>query len=300
MNKTITSSIRTSRADHSLFSDYMLLVKMRLTSLVVFTAVMSYLIASGLDFSVLDLIVLGIGGFCVTAASNALNQVLEKDFDKLMTRTADRPLAAGRMTVSHAVMFAGLLCLIGVTALATFNVWAAFLGMLAFVMYAFVYTPLKRFSSAAVFVGGIAGAMPMMIGVVAFQGGITTLALILFAIQFAWQYPHFWAIGFLGYDDYKKAGFKFVPSNNNEPSKSIARSSIFYTTCLVLLGAYLLYSAYVGSVVGGVVIILGLVFLYFAISFNKTFNKKSARNLMFCSLLYLPLVLIVMLIDKLI
>lgn len=271
---------------------------MRLTSLVVFTAIASFLIASGLEFNWVQLGVLALGGFCVAGASNTMNQVLEKDFDIQMKRTMNRPVAAGRMTGSHAILFAGAMCLIGVTALATFNVWASFLGMLAFVTYAFVYTPLKRHSRAAVLVGAIAGAMPMAIGVVAFSNGLTPLAIALFMIQFAWQYPHFWAIGYLGHEDYNKAGFKFVPMKGKLPCKSIGTSSIVFAIMLVVITAIMYGTGMVGVIAALAMSVLAIIYSYYAVGFYKKFDMLSARKLMFSSLLYIPIVMFILIIDK--
>ncbi|MEL6122919.1 MAG: heme o synthase [Bacteroidota bacterium] len=280
------------------FSDFLALTKVRLSMMVVFTAVGAYVIAAGTVANWPDLIILMLGGFGVTAAANAINQAIEKDFDAVMTRTKNRPVASGRMTVSQAVMLGGFLCLLGVTALASFNVWAAFLGMLAFILYAFIYTPLKRYSSVAVFVGAIAGAMPMMIGAVAFQGGITILALTLFFIQFAWQYPHFWAIGYLGYDDYRKAGFRFVPEGANGPSRSIATSSVVYAMLLVFLGPLMHYLGLASTLASIAIGLLGSVYAYRAFCFHHKFTLPSARALMFSSLLYMPIAMIVLIIDR--
>jgi heme o synthase len=285
----------------STVNDYLQLIKMRLTSLVVLTAIGAYYLASSLETSLLSLVLLGVGGFGVAGASNALNQVLEKDYDKLMQRTMDRPLPTNRLLPANAVLFAGLLCVVGVTALSLFNSLAAFFGMLAFVLYAFVYTPLKRYSSAAVFVGAIAGAMPMLIGVVAFEGKLTTLGLILFAIQFAWQYPHFWAIGFMGFEDYSKAGYNFIPTNDNGLiDRKIGYSSIFFSSCLVLfpIGMYLFeFITLIGALS---LLTISVIYLYYSVLFTKDFNMQSAKKLMFSSLMYIPLVLFILLIDKLI
>ena len=298
MNRGATGTISLRRIYRNTVGDYLMLIKMRLTSLVVFTAIASYLIASDLSFSLPHVILLGIGGFCVAGASNALNQVLEKDYDVLMKRTRERPVATGRMTMSHAVMFAGLLCMTGVTALAVFNVLAAFLGMLAFITYAFVYTPLKRYSSAAVFVGAVAGAMPMMIGVVAWTGSITWLAIALFVVQFAWQYPHFWAIGFLGFQDYKNAGFQFVPSKGGSIDPIIGVSSIIYSGILVVLSIMMIYLQLVGIAAGVIMTLLGATYFIFACKFYRNFDMTSAKKLMFSSLVYIPLVMFILLIDK--
>jgi protoheme IX farnesyltransferase len=299
------SKIKVQHIDHSIedktysvLSDYLMLVKPGLTSMVVFTAIASFLVASELAFSWTQLLVLGVGGFCVAGASNTLNQVLEKDYDSLMKRTMNRPVTMGRISTSHGTLFGGLLCLVGVTTLSTFNVWAGFLGMFAFVAYAFVYTPLKRHSRAAVLVGAIAGAMPMAIGVVAFTGTLTWLAVILFAIQFAWQYPHFWAIGFLGHEDYNKAGFKFVPMKGDKPCKSVAYSSIAYCVVLIAIAGLLVYINYLSMIAGIAMAILGGVYLWYALVFEKEFDLNSAKNLMFSSLLYIPVVMMILIIDK--
>ncbi len=298
MSRSVAKHITLKQVIADTVGDYLMLIKMRLTSLVVFTALASYLIASGLSFTGIDLLLLAIGGFGVAGASNALNQVLEKDYDILMTRTKDRPIASGRMTMSHGVMFAGFLCMLGITALAVFNVLTAFLGMLAFVTYAFIYTPLKRYSSAAVFVGAIAGAMPMLIGVVAFTGSMTWLAIALFAIQFAWQYPHFWAIGFLGFEDYKNAGFKFVPTSEGQADHGIATSSIAYAVILIAIGLVMGVQSLISVIATVLMVVLGLTYLWYAIKFYKEFDMASAKKLMFSSLLYIPIVMLVLIIDK--
>ncbi len=298
MSRSVAKHITLKQVVADTVGDYLMLIKMRLTSLVVFTALASYLIASGLSFTGIDLLLLAIGGFGVAGASNALNQVLEKDYDILMTRTKGRPIASGRMTMSHGVMFAGFLCMLGITALAVFNVLTAFLGMLAFVTYAFIYTPLKRYSSAAVFVGAIAGAMPMLIGVVAFTGTMTWLAIALFAIQFAWQYPHFWAIGFLGFEDYKNAGFNFVPTSEGQADHGIATSSIAYAAVLIAIGIVMGVQGLIGMIATVLMVVLGLTYLWYAIKFYKEFDIASAKKLMFSSLLYIPIVMLVLIIDK--
>lgn len=279
--------------------DYAELVKMRLTLVIVLTAVGSFVIVSGWQAGWLSLSLLAVGGFCVTAASNALNQVLEKDFDRLMERTKNRPVTAGRMTTSTAVLFAGFMCILGITLLATFNPLTAFFGMISLVLYAFVYTPLKRYSSAAIFVGAVAGAMPMLIGAVAWSGEITWLALILFGVQFAWQYPHFWSIGFMGHKDYHNAGYKFIPTtHDDQPSKEIAWSSAIYS--------FILFASPVALYLGGFTsvwacILIALISAYFfsrTVYFIRQFDRISARNLMITSLFYIPVFLLILLIDK--
>ena len=172
--------------------DYAQLIKMRLALTVVFSSVMAYLIGLGGSIEWLPLLILAAGGFLITGAANTLNQVLEREYDAQMKRTAGRPLAANRMTVSEAVLAAGMMSMLGIILLAFFNPWTAFLGTLALVLYAFVYTPMKRISPLAVAVGALPGALPTLIGVVAAQGSITQLGIALFFIQFLWQFPHVW------------------------------------------------------------------------------------------------------------
>ena len=195
----------------SRIQDLAQLVKFRLSATVVISSLLAYLIAAAGEINIMALVILAAGGFLTTGAANTLNQVLEKDFDRLMKRTADRPLAAGRMKISDAVLAAGFMSLFGISFLALFNPWTAFFGTFALVSYAFVYTPMKRVSPGAVAIGAVPGALPTLIGCVAAQGELTALGLTLFAIQFCWQFPHFWSIAYLGYEDYSNAGYKLVP-----------------------------------------------------------------------------------------
>ena len=278
-------------------SDFKLLVKFRLTMTVVFSSVMAYLIASpSILFS--DVLILAIGGFLVTGAANALNQVLEKDFDKLMTRTANRPIAAGRMSVSQGVVAAGFMSTIGITFLAYFNPWAAFFGTLSMMFYAFLYTPLKRTTPAAVFVGAISGAMPVLIGCVAAEGTVSGLALLLFSIQFFWQYPHFWSIAWLGFEDYQKAGYQFIPSSNNLPDKSIGKQSFLYSIFLIVMIVMAYGWGMISILPASLVIIFSLIFSYMAFQFYKQPGKKTALRLMLLSLGYIPFVLLMFFFNK--
>lgn len=278
--------------------DFAELVKFRLTLMVVLTALGAFYTAGGVDISALGLFLLGIGGFCVAGASNAMNQVLETDFDKLMKRTQNRPVVTGRISQSRAVMIAGFLCLAGVTILSLFNMLAALFGMIAFILYAFVYTPLKRHSSAAVLVGAVAGAMPMLIGVVAWEGEITALALLLFLIQFSWQYPHFWSIGYLGFEDYMAAGFRFVPQENGTPTRRIAYSSLIHSLLLLVFSVGLWWADYVSIIALTALLILAAAFSLTSWKFIRSFDRVSARNLMFASLLYMPVLLMILFTNK--
>lgn len=280
-------------------ADYKLLLKFRLTLTVVFSALMAFFIASKDGVNWMAVLVLALGGFLVTGAANALNQVLEKDYDKLMKRTAERPLAAGRMTVSEAVLAAGLMAMAGIMLLALFNVWAAFFGMLSLVAYAFLYTPLKRYSTMAIPVGAVPGALPMLIGCVAAQGDLTTLAFALFAFQFAWQFPHFWSIGWLGYDDYKKAGYKMLPERGDERDPNTGLYAAFYALLLIPLGFTLPMLGATGM--GSAYFAAGLSLAYAGLGWNlyRKKDRKAALQLMFGSLIYLPIVLVVFYLDRL-
>jgi protoheme IX farnesyltransferase len=280
-------------------SDLLLLVKFRLTATVVFSALMAYGIASTAPVGWDALMMLALGGFLVTGAANALNQVLEKDYDALMVRTANRPLATGRMSVSEAVLWAGFMSLAGITLLAMFNPWAAFFGMLALVSYSFIYTPLKRVSPIAITIGAFPGAMPMLIGSVAFEGTLSVLALSLFAIQFVWQFPHFWAIGWLGFDEYQKAGYKLLPERNGEREPNTGLYAMLYALMLVPLGLAPWYLGATGVISAAVLVLLALVYAWFGWNLQQKKDRKAARLLMFSSFLYLPLALFALLADKL-
>ncbi len=277
--------------------DYKLLVKFRLSATVVFSSVMAFMIGSPGEINWPAVGILAMGGFLVTGAANALNQVLEKDYDRLMKRTAGRPLAAGRMKISEAVLAAGFMCLFGITLLALFNPWTAFLGMVAMVSYAFVYTPLKRLSPVAVAVGAVPGALPTMIGCVAAQGEITLPALALFTIQFLWQFPHFWSIGWLGFDDYRKAGFRFIPGEE-ELDRSAARQAFGAALLLVPVGALPWLLGVTGPVSLIAVSVLGIGYAGLSWRFQRRHDRKSALGLMFFSFAYIPLTLLALFADK--
>lgn len=291
-SNTYAISEKGSSIVFSRLADYVMLTKLRLTLVVVFSSVLGYLIAAGGSSDYIQMITLAVGGFLVTAAANALNQVLEKDFDILMTRTANRPIATGRMKTSEGVMFAGLSCLVGITLLASFNPITALLGMISLITYAFVYTPLKRYSTLAVAVGAIPGALPVMIGATAFDGSITILAIGLFVIQFLWQFPHFWAIGFVGQEDYRKAGYKLLPERNGEIDRNLGMSALIYAIMILPIIAILYYMSYAAIYSTLIVLVLSVLYIVLSYNFHKNFDRSSALKLMFFSFFYLPLVLI--------
>ncbi len=278
-------------------ADYGTLVKFRLNVLVVFSAVMAYMIA-GDRINWIGALVLGLGGFLVTGAANALNQVLERDTDSLMKRTENRPIATGRMSVSEGVMAAGFMSLFGILLLSMFNPWAALLGTISLIIYAFVYTPMKKVSSLAVLVGAIPGALPMMIGCVAIEGELTMLAIALFAIQFFWQFPHFWAIAWLAFEDYSKAGFHLLPSERGVRNNNAGLQSFYYTLLLLPASLLPMFLGQTGIISTIVVIMAGAYYGWCAWRFYREETRATARRLMFCSFIYLPVVLFALFFDK--
>jgi len=290
--KTNTYTQNNSDKVYTKFGDYVMLVKMRLSLLVVFTSVMAYFIVAGSQANMIAVFILGIGGFLVTAAANALNQVLEKDHDKNMTRTADRPITSGRMKSSEAVMFAGIACLIGVSMLAMFNPLTSLLGMLSLICYAFVYTPMKRYSTSAVAIGAIPGALPALIGCTAFEGTISAFGLGIFALQFLWQFPHFWAIGYLAFDDYKGAGYKLLPENEEgKVDRNLGMHSLLYAALMIPVLIGMIYFCEVSMIASCIVLITSIIYMGFSYNFHKNFDRKSGLKLMFYSFIYMPIVL---------
>ena len=278
--------------------DYKVLVKHRLNLLVVFSAAMAYITTVQGAFSWRELMTLSLGGFLVTGASNALNEVLEKDYDKQMKRTENRPLATGRMTTSEAVLAAGLMSLVGLMLLALFNPLTVLLGSLSLISYAFVYTPMKRVSPIAVLIGAFPGALPVLIGSVAVTGTITPLGMSLFAIQFLWQFPHFWAIAWLADEDYKAAGFNLLPSKEGKLDSSVGWNSFMYTLFMIPASVAPFALGKTGAVSAIVLGVAAVVFAYFAFQLYKKCSREAARQLMFCSFFYLPIAQIALVLDK--
>lgn len=278
-------------------SDFAVLIKLKLNLTVVFSSVMAYMIVLGTDVKINGIVLLALGGFLVTGSANALNQVLEKDFDKLMVRTRNRPVASGRMNVSEAVLLAGLMCLLGISLLAIFNPLTALLGMTSLISYAFLYTPLKRFSPIAVLVGAFPGAFPVLIGCVAAEGQISFLALVLFAIQFLWQFPHFWAIAWKGHEDYQRAGYKLLPFKGQKKDPKIGLYAFGYALLLIPIG-FSLYSFGISSLPAVILVgIFGAYYSYTGYMLYKEATNKAALRLMLTSFIYLPAVLIILYTD---
>ncbi|HLP50756.1 MAG TPA: heme o synthase, partial [Chitinophagales bacterium] len=265
---------------------------------VVFSAVIGYLFAAPAILTVTSIVLLAVGGMLVTSASNAINQIIERDIDKLMTRTQNRPLPTERMNVTEAIFAAGIMGISGILILTYFfNPIAGVLSALSLLSYAFVYTPLKRISPIAVFVGAIPGALPPMIGYVCATGNIDFTALVLFSIQFIWQFPHFWAIAWVQYEDYEKAGIMLLPSASGKTRMS-AVQNVIYCTMLLVVSMIPYFFNMVGAIGTVFIAVAGVVFLWMAWNHYKSCDDKTARVLMFGSFLYLPVVQLALVIGK--
>tara|TARA_B110000483_G_scaffold237642_1_gene312790 strand:- start:56 stop:961 length:906 start_codon:yes stop_codon:yes gene_type:complete len=280
-------------------SDFLQLTKFRLALSVVFSSVAGYLLAVD-QVETKVLMELFIGGFAVVGASNAINQLIEKDLDALMNRTKNRPLPTGNMSVQVATIISTVLTVLGIMVLYVINIKTALFGLLSIFIYTCIYTPLKTISPLAVFVGAFPGAIPFMLGWVAATGNFGVEPGILFMVQFFWQFPHFWAIGWVLDDDYKKAGFKMLPSGN--PDRLTAFQIVFYTLWTIII-SLLPATSYTGnlhlSFPGAILIlIIGLYLLYYAIKLMQLKTKDAAKKLMFASIGYITLLQLIYVIDK--
>lgn len=278
---------------------YVELLKPRLSMLVAFSCAFGYALAvqGNVKWGVLAMLTLG--GFLLSGASVCVNQIMEKDLDKLMTRTRNRPLPSERLTVNEAMVFALITLLASIVILWIYtNPLTVILSVISMILYSFVYTPLKRVGPIAVFVGAIPGALPPLLGWIAATNQITHEALIIFGIQFIWQFPHFWAIAWVCDDDYKKAGFKLLPSGGGKDHNTSIQIAI-YTLFLLPLGLLPAKFGMTGIDSAVVVTLCGVGFLAQTFSLMKTGSQQSAKRIMFGSFLYLPIVQIAYLLDKL-
>ena len=272
---------------------------MRLALSVVFSSLAGYLLgAETVDFK--TLILLAFGGYFMVGASNAFNQIIEKDLDGLMDRTKDRPIPGGRMSVNTAFIIASIFTVLGIIILYSINKQTAMFGAISIFLYACIYTPLKTKTPLAVFVGAIPGAIPFMLGWVAATDDFGIEPGTLFALQFFWQFPHFWAIGWFLFEDYKKGGFFMLPTGKQD--KGTAVQTIMYTIWTVLVSIIPVFG-FTGtlslSIVAAIVVfILGLGFLYYSIQLFKKMTEKAAKQLMLASVSYITLIQIVYVIDK--
>lgn len=294
------------------FSDFSKLIKFRLTFLVVFSASVTFLIGSkiqidrgiveGINWT--NWLILIVGGFLVTGAANCFNEIIEKDLDKLMSRTKDRPMPAGRMTTGQGLVLGLIMGILGTWLLGKLNLETGLISVFSILLYAFAYTPLKQKSPIAVFVGAIPGALPPLIGYIAAIGGQSEvgyvavdyqIAVILFLIQFVWQFPHFWAIAWVLDEDYSKAGFRLLPTKKRDRTSAV----FTFVSTLILIPVSLLptFLGFGGYVIAAVSILAGGLFSYYAYLLMVKMDMASARKVMFCSFFYIPLVQLILLFD---
>jgi heme o synthase len=285
--------------------DYFQLIKLSLSIMVVFSSVISYLLAPKIvEYDWWMILLLFAGGMLVTGSANAINQAVEKDTDAMMKRTAKRPIAAGRMSVQEGWAFAIVSGALGVYILGNYFNWlSAGLAAFSLFLYAFIYTPLKKVNSIAVLVGAVPGALPCLIGWAAGDDKLSTGGWVLFALQFFWQFPHFWAIAWIAHADYSRVGFKLLPADKG-PTKFTALQTVIYSLLLlpVTLIPYFVGMCEYNSVAG----IMGLVLIAVAnvfmimrcMNLYQKMDVPSARKVMFGSYMYLPVVLLALLMSK--
>ncbi|MEZ7497453.1 heme o synthase [Flavobacterium sp. Arc3] len=284
------------------FLDFKEITKAGLAISVLFSSIAGYFLGfdSEHPFQWSVLLMLAVGGYCMVGASNAFNQVIEKDLDALMDRTKNRPVPSGRMSSFSALVVASLLTIIGISLLYMINPKTAMFGAISIFLYTSIYTPLKTMTSLSVFVGAFPGAIPFMLGWVAATGDFGIEAGTLFLIQFFWQFPHFWAIGWFLYQDYEKAGFFMLPTGKKD--KGTALQVILYTIWLVI--ASLLPSLgytgklFISPVAAAAVFLLGVWMLSYAVKLYKLRTAKAAKTLMLVSVAYITLLQLVYIIDK--
>ena len=286
----------------SIFIDFKEITKAGLAISVVFSSLAGYLLGiyNFNSETITTLILLVVGGYCMVGASNAFNQIIEKDLDALMDRTKNRPIPSGRMSVNVAFIIACLLTIIGLVILYTINPKSAMFGAISIFLYTCVYTPLKTVTPLSVFVGAFPGAIPFMLGWVAATNDFGIEAGTLFLIQFFWQFPHFWAIGWFLFDDYKRGGFFMLPTGQR--NKGTAMQVILYTMWLIvasLLPSFgytgRLYLTTISAVAVG---LIGLWMLYYAMKLYQNQNDASAKKLMLVSIAYISLIQLVYILDK--
>ena len=283
----------------SLFSQTLILIKYRLSLSVVLSSVCSYLIAFDI-FSLTTFLLLIIGGFFVVGSSNGFNQIIERRRDALMTRTSSRPLPSGVMTVNQALIMCAFLSLLGLTMLYIINFRTAIFGLISMIIYLALYTPLKTITPLSVFFGAIPGAIPFMLGWVAVTDRFSIETGILFMIQFFWQFPHFWAIGWVSHDDYKNAGFKMLPTGKRD--NATAFQIVFYTIWMIIVST-LPYFSFTGKLSIGIyslilILLSGCLMLYQALKLMSYKDKQNAIRLMYVSIFYLSFIQIIFVIDK--
>ncbi len=301
MNSALQSSVNTFSIK-ALFLDFKEITKAGLAISVLFSSIAGYFLGfdSENPFQWSVLIMLIIGGYCMVGASNAFNQVIEKDIDKLMDRTKDRPVPSGRMSSTVALVLASILTVIGIVLLYLINPKTAMFGAISIFLYTSLYTPLKTITPLSVFVGAFPGAIPFMLGWVAATGEFGIEAGTLFLIQFFWQFPHFWAIGWMLFADYEKAKIFMLPTGKRDTSTAL--QIILYTVWLIVASLLpaLGYTGkfYITPVSAVLVLLLGLWMLFYSVKLYKIRTPKAARTLMLVSVLYITLLQLIYIADK--
>lgn len=291
--------MKAATLSYSIIDDLKQLTKVGLSMSVVFSSVAGYLLAADtIDF--LTIVLLSIGGYCMVGASNTFNQIIEREPDALMKRTMNRPIPAGRVSVNTAMTLAVLLTLAGIVILYTINERTALFGAISIFLYTSAYTPLKPVTPLSVFVGAIPGAIPFMLGWVAATGKFGIEPGMLFMIQFFWQFPHFWAIGWLQFDEYKKAGFNLMPTG--EKNRKASKLILIYTFFMLIVSIVPVFGVtgnlYLHPVSAIIVFGLGMVMFYYGYKLHKEQTDLMARKLMLSSVLYITLIQIIFVIDK--
>jgi protoheme IX farnesyltransferase len=294
-----TEKIENEVAVSTLVGDFKQLTKVGLSMSVVFSSVAGYLLAVE-TISMTTLSLLAIGGFFMVGASNTFNQIIERDSDMLMKRTMNRPLPTGRMSVNLAMTIAVIFTVLGIGILYTINPKSALFGAISIFLYTSVYTPLKSVTPLSVFVGAFPGAIPFMLGWVAATGQFGIEAGFLFLIQFFWQFPHFWAIGWLQDEEYKKAGFNMLPMGKKDTNT--IKQIILYTVIMIIVSLApvlkLTGDFYIYPLTAVFILILGGYMLFFAVKMLKDFSNVMARKLMLASVLYITMIQVVYVVDK--
>ena len=295
----MAQNVVTSKAYYSLLIDFQTITKMGLSTSVVFSCLAGYLLAADtINFSVLSL--LAIGGYCMVGASNVFNQIIERDLDRLMDRTKNRPLPKGRISVTNAFILGILLTFIGLTILYTINPRTAMFAAISIFIYTSIYTPLKQKTALSVLAGAVPGAIPFMLGWVSATNDFSIEPGILFMIQFFWQFPHFWAIAWMTNDDYSSAGLNLLPTRkkDNASALQIILYSI-WTIVISIFPAFGFSGTLSLSIVGVIIIlILGLIFLFYALNLYIKKTKQQAKKLMIFSIVYISLLQITYVFDK--
>jgi protoheme IX farnesyltransferase len=282
-----------------IFADFKEITKARLAISVVFSSIAGYLLGADV-INATSLFLLAFGGYCMVGASNAYNQVIEKDLDALMSRTRNRPIPAGRMSVNTAMAIAMGMTLLGVVTLYVLNPKTAMFGAISIFLYTSVYTPLKTKTPLSVFVGAFPGAIPFMLGWVAATDNFGIEPGTLFMIQFYWQFPHFWALGWMLHEDYKKGGFKMLPTGKKD--KGTALQIIMYTIWMMIISIFPVFgitgSLHLSVPAAVLIFLMGAVMLFFALRLFEKRDNASARKLMLASVSYITLMQVVYVIDK--